>query len=224
MAEYYPTEAERSALSVHAEEIVAASGADTLVELGSGSSDKSRVLLDAMERAGVLDRYIPFDVSESALRGAIDMIAERYPAIAVHGVVGDFDHHLGLMPREGRRMVAFLGGTIGNYEPESRVALLSIIAENLRPGDTLLLGTDLVKDPGRLVRAYDDSEGVTAAFNLNVLRVVNENLDADFDLDRFGHRAVWNDVDEWIEMQLVSQGDQRVRVADLDLDDRSRGR
>jgi L-histidine N-alpha-methyltransferase len=217
LADYYPTEAERSGLRLHAAEIVAASGADTLVELGSGSSDKSRVLLDAMAKGDTLDRYIPFDVSETALRDATDMIAERYQSISVHGVVGDFDHHLGLVPREGTRMVAFLGGTVGNYEPVSRAELLGTIADNLRPGESLLLGTDLVKDTGRLVRAYDDSEGVTALFNLNVLRVVNANLGADFDLDRFRHRAVWNETDEWIEMQLVSVGDQTVHISDLDL-------
>lgn len=217
LVDYYPTEAERAALRVHSAEIVGAAGADTLVELGSGSSDKSRVLLDAMSDSGVLRRYIPFDVSESALRAAIDMISQRYPSIDIHGVVGDFDHHLGLVPEEGQRMVAFLGGTVGNYPPAARAELLGTIAHNLRAGDTLLLGTDLVKDPARLVRAYDDSEGVTAAFNLNVLNVINEGLAADFDVEAFEHRAVWDHTNEWIEMHLVSTRSQRVHIGDLDL-------
>lgn len=218
LEEYYPTEAERAALRAAAPEIVEASGADTLVELGSGSSDKTRVLLDEMHRTGRLASYVPFDVSEPALRDAAAMIIDRYPGIRVHGVVGDFDHHLGMIPPDGTRLVAFLGGTIGNYSPVGRARLLSDIAGVLRPGETFLLGTDLVKDRDRLVNAYDDAAGITAAFNLNVLSVLNHELGADFDLDAFAHRAVWDPEREWIEMRLRSLIDQRVSFPTLDLE------
>ena len=217
LPEYYPTEAERAALVDAAPKIVAASGASTLVELGSGSSDKTRVLLDAFHAAEVLDRYVPFDVSEQALREAAIMIAERYENVFVDAVVGDFDRHLDRIPAEGRRMLAFLGGTVGNYEPEARRRLIRSIADTLAAGDTLLLGTDLVKDPARLVAAYDDSAGVTAAFNRNVLSVVNRELDADFVPELFDHVAIWDDENEWIEMRLRSTIAQRVTIDALDL-------
>lgn len=220
LAEYYPTEAERAALYTHAEEIVALSGCDALAELGSGSSDKTRVLLDAMDAAGRLNAYMPLDVSETALLNAADMLLARYEQLSIDGVVGDFDHHLCHLPRargEGRRLVAFLGGTIGNYEPTARATLLSTIAGTLAAGECLLLGTDLVKAPERLVAAYDDPEGVTASFNLNLLAVLNRELGADFDLASFDHVARWNAREEWMEMWLRSAIDQRVRVADLDM-------
>jgi L-histidine N-alpha-methyltransferase len=221
LEEYYPTEAERQALQSAVGEIVELSGADTLVELGSGSSDKTRVLLDALDAAGRLQRYVPLDVSPSALREAARSLVERYPSLLIDAVVGDFDRHLGLIPRpptSGRRMLAFLGGTIGNYPPSPRRHLLADIAGALDPGETLLLGTDLVKDTARLVHAYDDDAGVTAAFNRNVLAVVNRELDADFDLSQFEHVARWNPAGEWIEMWLRSSSDQSVRVAALDLE------
>ena len=217
LPEYYPTEAERAALVDAAPEIVERSGASTLVELGSGSSDKTRVLLDAFHAVDALDRYVPFDVSEQALTEAAIMIAERYENVEVDAVVGDFDRHLDGIPAVGRRMLAFLGGTVGNYEPEARRRLLRSIADTLSPGDTLLLGTDLVKDPERLVAAYDDSAGVTAAFNRNVLSVVNRELDADFVPEQFDHVAVWDDEHEWIEMRLRSAIAQRVTIGALDL-------
>ena len=217
LAEYYPTEAERQALRSAAGDIVGQSGADTLVELGSGSSDKTRVLLDAFDAAGRLRRYVPFDVSPTALRSAATVLAEQYPQLRIDTVVGDFDRHLGELPKGGRRMIAFLGGTIGNYPPEPRHRLLAALSATLDAGETLLLGTDLVKDAGRLVRAYDDAAGVTAAFNRNVLAVVNRELDADFDLDAFEHVARWNATAEWIEMWLRSTAPQRVTVAALDL-------
>jgi L-histidine Nalpha-methyltransferase len=218
LAEYYPTEAERTILREEGPAIVAAARADTLVELGSGTSDKTRVLLDAMAARGTLRRYVPFDVSEATLRDASDRIAARYPGVEVHGVVGDFDHHLDLVPSGGGRMVAFLGGTIGNFEPVERAEFLHDVAATLGPDDSFLLGTDLVKEPARLVRAYDDDAGVTAAFNLNVLRVLNASLGADFEPDQFEHRAVWDPDAEWIEMRLRSSVDQHVRIEAVDLD------
>ncbi|HUW01258.1 MAG TPA: L-histidine N(alpha)-methyltransferase [Acidimicrobiales bacterium] len=218
LVEYYPTEAERSILHARAAEIVETAQADTFVELGSGTSDKTTVLLDAMAGAGRLRRYVPFDVSEATLREAGAAMDSTYPGIDVHGVVGDFEHHLDLIPHVGRRMVAFLGGTVGNFDPPSRAEFLTSIAASLEVGDTFLLGTDLVKDPARLVLAYDDPAGVTAAFNKNVLAVVNRELEADFDLDRFEHVALWDADREWIEMRLRSLADQQVRVDAIDLD------
>ena len=216
LPEYYPTEAERSILMQHALDIAHLADADTLVELGAGSADKTRVLLDAMKAVGTLERYMPFDVSESALAGAAAMIDDRYPDVAVHGVVGDFDRHLDMIPAQGTRLIAFLGGTIGNYEPAARARFLDVVAEQMRPHDTFLLGVDLVKDPARLVRAYDDPLGVTAAFNKNVLAVINRELGGTFDLDRFEHVARWDPVNEWIEMRLRSTIPQRVSIRDLE--------
>ncbi|MDQ6697008.1 MAG: L-histidine N(alpha)-methyltransferase, partial [Actinomycetota bacterium] len=191
LPEYYPTEREREILRTRAAAIAAQSGADTVIELGSGTSDKTRTLLDAFHDTGQLRRFVPFDVSEGILRWSAAAMAERYPGLTVHGVVGDFDHHLHRLPSGGTRIVVFLGGTVGNYEPADRAKLLHDLADQLAPGDSLLLGTDLVKDPARLVAAYDDSSGVTAAFNRNVLRVLNRELDADFVPEHFDHIAVW---------------------------------
>ncbi|MPQ97746.1 L-histidine N(alpha)-methyltransferase [Modestobacter sp. I12A-02628] len=218
LPEYYPTRAEREVLADHAGEIAAASGADTLVELGSGTSEKTRLLLTALAQAGTLRRFVPFDVDPSVLRAAGAAITEEHPGVVVQAVVGDFTRHLGELPRAGRRLVAFLGSTIGNLEPGPRAAFLAALAATLQPGDAVLLGTDLVKDPGRLVRAYDDAAGVTAAFNRNVLSVVNRELKADFDPDAFEHVARWDAEREWIEMRLRSTRDQVVHVAALDLE------
>lgn len=218
LPEYYPTETERSILRDCATEIAATSAADTLVELGSGTSDKTRTLLDAMVREGRLQRFVPFEVNESTLRAAADVIIQDYPGVQVHGVVGDFERHLGALPRDGRRMIAFLGSTIGNFAPPERKQFLSELAGVMAPGDSLLLGTDLVKDPERLERAYDDPQGVTAEFNLNLLRVLNRELEADFDLDAFEHVAFFDPGAEWIEMHLRSTRGQTVRIAALDLD------
>ena len=217
LPEYYPFRCERAILDRRAG-AVAAFGADTLVELGSGTSEKTRLLLGAMRDAGRLRRYVPFDVSEAVLRASATAVAAENPEVEVHAVVGDFDHHLDRIPGGGRRLVAFLGGTIGNLDPEGRKAFLSALTATMDVGDGLLLGTDLVKDRRRLLDAYDDRAGVTAAFNKNVLLVVNRLLAADFNPDRFRHKAVWVDDDEWIEMRLVSTADQRVRVADLSLE------
>jgi L-histidine N-alpha-methyltransferase len=218
LPEYYPTETERGILVSEAATIAARSGADTLVELGSGTSDKTRTLLDAFAATGQLARFIPFEVNEATVRYASAEIDRLYPGIAVHAVVGDFEKHLAHIPQEGRRLVAFLGSTIGNFAPAERKQFLSELAENLRPGDSLLLGTDLVKDVGRLEAAYNDSQGVTAAFNLNVLTVVNRELDADFAVDRFEHVAFFDRDEEWIEMRLRSLDEQRVRIGDLGLE------
>ena len=213
LPEYYPTRAERSILTARAATIAAAAGADTLVELGSGTSTKTRLLLDAMHAT----RYVPFDVSETTLVEAGEALARDYPGLEVHGVVGDFERHLPLIPADGRRLIAFLGGTIGNLRPAARASFLAEVAMNMKPGDSLLLGTDLVKDVGRLVAAYDDSAGVTAEFNRNVLRVLNRELGARFDVERFEHVAAWNEAEEWIEMRLRSVGAQSVPVEDLGL-------
>ena len=217
LPEYYPTRRERELLQRHADRIAAAAGADTLVELGSGSSEKTRLLLDALQTDGSLRRFVPFDVSDTALVAASLGIAGEYPGIEVHAVLGDFERHLGFLPVGGRRLVAFLGGTIGNFEPAPRAAFLAELAAGLGAGDTLLLGTDLVKDPGRLVRAYDDATGVTARFNLNVLQVLNRELGADADPGSFEHVAIWDAEREWIEMRLRSTREQVVHVRDLGL-------
>lgn len=217
LPDYYPTRCERAVLSERSAEIAELSGADTLVELGSGTSEKTRLLLDALSGAGTLRRFIPFDVDESVLTMAGKQISEEYPDVQVHAVVGDFEHHLPQIPTGGRRLFAFLGGTIGNLLPAERASFLSNLASTMVPGDTLLLGTDLIKDPARLVAAYDDPTGVTADFNRNVLRVVNRELDADADIDAFAHVAVWDAEQEWIEMRLRSLRAQSVRLGALDL-------
>jgi L-histidine N-alpha-methyltransferase len=217
LAEYYPTRTERSILQRHAAEIAQLSGAQALVELGSGTSEKTRLLLDALRDAGTLETFVPFDVDQAVLAAASDAIAEAYPTIRVHAVVGDFERHLDAIPRNGRRLIAFLGSTIGNFAPQPRADFLAALRDTMRPGDCLLLGTDLVKNVDRLVAAYDDSAGVTAAFNRNVLTVINRELDADFDVAAFRHVARWNAADEWIEMHLRSERDQTVHVRALDL-------
>lgn len=217
LPEYYPTETERSILRHHATEIVASSGADTLVELGSGTSDKTRTLLDAMAAGGQLRRFVPFEVNEATLRAAAAAIDREYRGVSVHGVVGDFERHLARIPTDGRRMIGFLGGTIGNFLPAERKRFLTDLADVMQPGDSLLLGTDLVKDVERLELAYDDARGVTAEFNLNVLRVVNRELGADFDLRRFEHVACFDTDNEWIEMRLRATDTQTVTVEALDL-------
>ncbi|MGQ0802402.1 MAG: L-histidine N(alpha)-methyltransferase [Actinomycetota bacterium] len=218
LPEYYPTRAERSILDGRAAEIARVTGADTLVELGSGTSEKTRLLLGALAEAGTLERFVPFDVSEPTLRTAATTIETEFPGIEVHAVVGDFERHLSLLPDGGRRVVAFLGGTIGNLVPDTRAAFLAEVAAGLAPGDAFLLGTDLVKDPARLEAAYDDDAGVTAAFNRNVLAVIDRELGADFVPERFEHVARWMPGPEWIEMRLRSPEAQTARVADLDLD------
>ncbi|WP_144126477.1 L-histidine N(alpha)-methyltransferase [Catellatospora sichuanensis] len=218
LPEYYPTRAERAVLAEHAVDIAQETGVKTLVELGSGSSDKTRLLLDAMHDTGTLAQFVPLDVSETALRSAAKAIDGDYPDLEVHGIVGDFSHDLHRIPEGGRRMVVFLGGTIGNLPPVERAAFLEELRDVLHEGEWLLLGTDLVKDPQMLVAAYDDAAGVTAEFNLNVLRVLNRNLGADFDLTAFEHVALWDPRHNWIEMRLRATRDMRVEVPALDLE------
>jgi L-histidine N-alpha-methyltransferase len=217
LPEYYPTRTERSILQARAGEIATAAGADVLVELGSGTSEKTRLLLTALREAGTLRRFVPFDVDPSVLRLAGAALTGEYPGLEIEGVVGDFTRHLGELPTEGRRMVAFLGSTIGNLAPAERAAFLAELAGTLQPGDSFLLGTDLVKDPARLVNAYDDALGITAEFDRNVLLVLNRELKADFDPESFEHVALWDAGHEWIEMRLRSVRDQAVNVAELDL-------
>jgi L-histidine N-alpha-methyltransferase len=229
LPEYYPTRAERTILQAVAGEIAVVTGATALVELGSGSSDKTRLLLSALRDAGTLREYVPVDVSESALAAAGDALAGEYPGLAVHAVVADFEQYLGVPSGaaagatangdagDGPRLVAFLGSTIGNMVPAERRVFLRRVRARLRPGDAFLLGTDLVKDPAVLVAAYDDAAGVTAAFNRNVLAVLNAELGADFDLDAFEHVAAWDPEREWIEMRLRAASAQTVRVRDLGL-------
>jgi L-histidine N-alpha-methyltransferase len=249
LPEYYPTRAERAILTAVAADIARLSEARVLVELGSGSSEKTRLLLSALRDAGTLQAYVPVDVSETAVVLAGDALAVEYPGLAVHAVVSDFEQYLGLEPSTdtasadtdladtapadtapadtapadpsdtegGPRLVAFLGSTIGNMVPAERALFLRRVRSRLRPGDSFLLGTDLVKDPAVLVAAYDDSAGVTAAFNKNVLAVLNAELGADFDLDAFEHIARWDAGHEWIEMRLRSTADQWARVRDLGL-------
>jgi L-histidine Nalpha-methyltransferase len=218
LPEYYPFTAEREALAEHADTIARAAAADTLVELGSGSSSKTPVLLDALHRAGTLRRYIPVDVSPSALEEAVPGLVEAYPGLDVHGVVADFTRDLCSVPRDGRRLVALLGGTLGNFEPADRQAFLAALADALDPGEAFLVGTDLVKDEATLVAAYDDAAGVTAAFDLNVLAVLNRVLGADFDRSGFDHLAVWVPQASRIEMRLRARRPMHVRVPELDLE------
>ena len=217
LPEYYPTRAEAQILRARSAEIAAASGAETLVELGSGTSEKTRMLLDALRDSGSLRRFIPFDVDAGVLEAAGAAIQREYPGVEIEAVCGDFEEHLGKIPGGGRRLVVFLGSTIGNLTTEPRAEFLAALSDTLQPGDSLLLGTDLVKDTDRLVRAYDDSAGVTAQFNRNVLAVVNRELGADFDLAAFEHVARWNIAEERIEMWLRAGSAQRVRIDALDL-------
>lgn len=217
LPEYYPFRAERAILAAHAAEIAKRADATTLVELGSGTSEKTRLLLDALAGNGTLERFVPFDVSEATLRGAADALATAYPGLAVHGVVGDFERHLELLPGGGRRLIAFLGGTIGNLEPAARAQFLGRLVATMAPGDGFLVGTDLVKDPARLVAAYDDAAGVSAEFARNVLTVINRELGADFDPGRFTYVARWDAEHEWIEMALRCDADHVVHVRALDL-------
>ncbi len=220
LPEYYPTRAEREILHARAAEIAELTGARTLVELGSGSSDKTRALLDALRARGTLRCYVPVDVSEPALVAASDALAAEYPGLDVRAMVSDFEEHLGL-PAEGDapapRLVAFLGSTIGNLLPAQRISFLARVRAGLLPGDFFLLGTDLVKDPATLVAAYDDAAGITAEFNKNVLSVLNAELGADFDTDAFEHVAVWDAGAEWIEMRLRSRMAQTVHVPGIGL-------
>jgi L-histidine Nalpha-methyltransferase len=216
LPEYYLTRAESSILTGHAVEVARITGADTLVEIGSGTSEKTRLLLDAMADRRSLSGIVLLDISEEVLTEAAAMLSARYQ-VDVHAVVDDFRDGLLKLPSGGHRLWAFLGSTIGNFPPDERLSLLADFRTAMAPDDYFLLGTDLVKSPRRLVAAYDDAEGITAAFNRNVLRVLNRELAAEFDPDRFDHRAVWNAAQGWIEMRLRSRTHQSVEVRELSL-------
>jgi L-histidine N-alpha-methyltransferase len=215
LPEYYPTRSERELLNRHAPEIAELTGAEELVELGSGTASKTRALLYAMAGRGRLRAYIPFDCSESVVRDCIELLEEAFPGAALHGVVGDFESHLEMVPSGRHRLTAFLGGTIGNFYPLERSMLLERLAGL---GEWLLLGTDLVKDTALIEAAYNDDAGVTAEFNRNVLHVLNRELEADFDPDAFEHVAFFDAQNEWIEMRLRASSDQLVSIPGAGLD------
>jgi len=217
LPEYYPTRAERSILQSHSAEIVAAAGAGILIELGSGSAAKTRCLLDAMRDADLLDTYVPVDISEEITRQTAAELVSEYPGLRVHGIVCDYETHLERVPREEGALLAFLGGTVGNFRPAPRRSFLARIATLMYPGDRFLLGTDLVKDAARLEAAYDDSAGVTAEFNKNVLEVLNRELGANFDRDEFEHVAFWDPDNEWVDIRLRSLAEQFIDVKELDM-------
>jgi L-histidine Nalpha-methyltransferase len=222
LPEYYLTRAETAILQRHAADIAGLSGCESLVELGSGTSAKTRLLLRALLDGGTLREFVPFDVDPAVLTEASEALEGEYPGLRVEPFLGDFERDLGALPpgaghQRGRRMIAFLGSTVGNLEPAPRAAFLAQVAAALRPGDTFLLGTDLVKDRQRLLRAYDDAAGVTAEFNRNILLVVNRELDADFAVEEFEHVALWDAEQEWIEMRLRPARAQHVTIGDLGL-------
>jgi L-histidine N-alpha-methyltransferase len=218
LPEYYPTRTEAQILRAHAGDIAAAAPVDTVIELGSGSSTKTQLLLDAWQRAGALRRIVTVDVSTSALADAAVGLSARYPSADVQPIRADFTRHLDGLPKSGRTAIVFLGSTIGNLDPAERAAFFGAVRSALDPGDVLLLGTDLVKPAEVLVPAYDDAAGITAAFNLNVLRVLNRELGGDLPIEAFDHRAVWNPVDERIEMRLRADREIRARLARIGLD------
>jgi L-histidine N-alpha-methyltransferase len=215
--EYYPTRRERQILEARSGEIATASGADTLIEIGAGFAEKSRILLRGLAAAGTLRRFVPFDVSEPTLREAAERVLQEYPGIEVHAIVGDFERQLDLLPEGGRRLIAFLGSTVGNLDQRRRAALLSTVAAGMGSGDRFLLGADLVKDPERLRLAYDDPAGLSAAFNLNVLARLNDELGADFDVGSFRHDAQWVPEREWMQMSLRSLKAQVVQIRSLEM-------
>jgi L-histidine N-alpha-methyltransferase len=215
--EYYPTRAERAILDRRAGEIVAAAGPTTLIELGSGAASKTRCLLDAMSDAGTLETYVPVDISEEITRRIAEELTSEYEGLRVHGIVCDYETHLERVPREEGGLIAFLGGTIGNFRPAPRRSFLARIATLMYPGDRFLLGTDLVKDPAVLELAYNDPAGVTAEFNKNVLHVLNRELDANFEPDAFEHVAFWDADNEWIDIRLRSLAEQFIDLRQLDM-------
>jgi L-histidine N-alpha-methyltransferase len=217
--EYYLTRAEAALLDAHAGALLAEAPPDEIVELGAGTPAKLRRLVAARDGAAPLSRYVPIDVDGGTLaRAAAALLRERCVR-DVHAVVGDFERHLDRVPPpRGRRLVTFLGSTIGNLDPPARRRLLAGVRGLLRPGDRLLLGVDLVKDAATLLAAYDDAAGVTAEFNRNVLRVVNRALRADFEPAAYRHEARWNAGASRIEMHLVARRAHKVHVADLALD------
>ena len=218
LAEYYPTEAEREILAGHSAMIAEVSGATTVVELGSGTSDKTRTLLDAFVVHGLIDRFVPLDVSEATLLYAADVLNQRYPDLVVEPVVCDFTRHLSRLPQGGTRLVAFLGGTIGNFYQEERRAFLGALADVLDPGDWVLLGLDLIKPIDRIMAAYHDRDGVTDAFIRNALVSINRDLDADFDVGNFEYVPLWDDREHRVDMRLRACEPEVAHIGALDLD------
>lgn len=217
LPEYYPTRTERHILQAHADEIAAAAPVNTVIELGSGSSTKTQLLLDAWQRTGALQRIVTLDVSTTALAEAAGALADRYPDVELRPVRADFARHLGDLPTVGRTAIVFLGSTIGNLDPSQRAQFFQQVRSALPRGDVLLMGTDLVKSEQVLVPAYDDAAGITAQFNLNLLRVLNRELDGDLPVEAFSHRAVWNVAQERIEMRLRANRVVDARLAAIDL-------
>lgn len=215
LPEYYPTAREQEILTAHASEVAAWTEARTLVELGAGTSEKTRILLDALQANGTLERFVPLDASEEVLRASACAIAERYP-IGVHAIVGDFERHLGALPRGENRLIAFLGSTIGNLHPDRRARLLADIAASLEASDSFLLGVDLVKDPARIEAAYNDSRGVTESFVRNGLDAVNRELRADLDQELLAFEARWDALEEWMDIGFLAREPQQVTFAELD--------
>lgn len=221
LPEYYVTRREEEILLANAAEIAQLSEATELVELGAGNSEKTRALLDAMSAPGngsSLERFVLFDVSEDPVRQTAATLMKQYPELEIEGIVGDFDHHLDEIDHSHRCLFIFLGGTIGNLNTSERKDFLANVASTMKSGDTFLLGTDLVKSSSRLQAAYNDSQGVTADFNLNILNVINQQLDANFELDQFEHVAVWDAKNSWVEMRLRSLRQQQVFIGELERD------
>jgi len=215
LPEYYPTRCERALLNRHSPDIAEVSDAEELVELGSGTASKTRALLYAMAGRDRLRSYVPFDCSESVVRECVGLLEELFPGVSLHGVVGDFESHLEKIPPGRARLVAFLGGTIGNFYPLERSMFLERIGTS---GDWLLLGTDLVKDVRVLEAAYNDQAGVTAEFNRNVLHAINRELDANFDPDAFEHVAFFDSENEWVEMRLRARSEQAVSIPGAEIE------
>ena len=218
LAEYYPTEAEREILARTAAAIAETTAATTVIELGSGTSDKTRTLLDAFVAHGLIERFTPLDVSAATLDEAAEMLAARYPDLAIEPVVGDFNRHLHRLPTGGTRLVLFLGGTIGNFYQEERAAFLGALADVLAPGDWIAVGIDLVKPLDRIVAAYDDPDGVTDAFIRNSLHVINRELDGDLDVGNFEYVPLWDAREQRVDMRLRACEPERARIGGLDLE------
>jgi L-histidine Nalpha-methyltransferase len=220
LPEYYPFRTERDILQAGADEIAAATQAGSIIELGSGSAIKTTILLDALRRAGTIRSYISVDISESALVEAGRRLIGEYPGLSVRAVLADFETQAEVITmREcpSPRLVLFLGGTIGQLTLAQRAEFLRALHGVLHPGDMLLLGVDLVKDPAELIAAYDDSAGISTAFNKNLFTVLNTRVGADFNLDNFDYVVTWQDETERLEMWEQSRINQVVRLSEIDL-------
>jgi L-histidine N-alpha-methyltransferase len=213
LPEYYPTRTERALLKAWMPELISQLGTRSLIELGAGSAEKSRLILSAMRKAGTASLYVPIDVSASFLNQTASRLRREYPGLAVEPVVADIAEELERPPGVAHpALYAFLGGTIGNFYPPAAIRLLGRIRTAMESSDRLLLGVDLRKDVSRIEAAYNDSQGVTAAFNRNMLLVLNHELGSDFDPTRFEHLAFYEPRTHRIEMHLVSTAAQEVRI------------